>query len=745
MKINNRLLKFLSFGLLLVLVLVLMAGTVLEKLTDTQTVYGMIYTSPITICLWAISALAAVFYLWRRKVQNMKVTYVLHLSFVLILAGALVTHVFGKQGKFHIRQGEEAVRSYELSNGSQTEFPFSVSLEEFELEYYAGTFSPMDYVSRLTFTAQDGSVTEGKVSMNHICKYQNFRFYQSGYDRDGQGTVIAVSYDPYGIAITYAGYLCLLLSLLGFFLQKKSGFRTLLSHPVLKRMGTMCFLLLLLINAPQAMAASTQSVERPQALPKKVAEAFGDLYIYYNDRICPLQTVAKDFTVKLYGKAKYQGLSAEQVFTGWFFFYDSWKEQPMIRIKDAETRRLLGIQDEYASVKDFVDVRGYKLQEALEHDAVPGVKSANEKFNLVSMATTGGLFRIYPYRLPENPVSVWYSLADRIPRTIPTEEWVFIRNSMNYVAERVAMQDYKEVIRLVGKIKKYQEKRGDDLPSAAKFKAEKWYNSTNINRPLAMGCVALGIVAFAIFCRLFAARRKSGILNGILMAVMGLVSLYLAVHLCLRGYISGHLPMSDGFETMLFMAWCTTVFTLVFQRKFMMALPFGFLICGLSMMVAMFGESNPKVTNLMPVLQSPLLSIHVVVIMLAYSLLAFTMLDGVTALFFHFSRKDHSEEIEYLAVMSRIMLYPAVFLLTIGIFIGAVWANVSWGRYWGWDPKEVWALITMLVYALSLHPGSLPWFRKPIFFHVFCVLAFLCVLITYFGVNFFLGGMHSYA
>jgi hypothetical protein len=176
-----------------------------------------------------------------------------------------------------------------------------------------------------------------------------------------------------------------------------------------------------------------------------------------------------------------------------------------------------------------------------------------------------------------------------------------------------------------------------------------------------------------------------------------------------------------------------------------MLLPFGFLLCGLTLMVSMLGESNPQITQLMPVLQSPLLSIHVVVIMIAYSLLAFIMLNGVTAVILHQSQKECKEQIERLQIISQIILYPAIFLLAIGIFIGAVWANVSWGRYWGWDPKEVWALITMLVYALALHPRSLPWFHRTMFFHVFCITAFITVLITYFGVNFLLGGMHSYA
>ena len=736
MTINNKLLKILSFGTLLILVVILIAGSVLEKVIGTSQVYELIYTSPVTLILWGLMAVCASLYLCKKKVHKTFITFTLHLSFVLILIGALTTHLYGIQGKIHLRKGENPSCIYELNDSTQAELPFKVALKEFQLEYYDGTFSPMDYVSKINMTDADGTIHEGKVSMNNICKFQNYRFYQSGYDKDGEGTILAISYDPYGITITYIGYASLLLCMLSFFFQKNNRLTALLKHPILKKMGTIGCLLLLPVAA---MAA-----DRPQALPKKAAEAFGNLYVYYNDRICPMQTLAKDFTIKLYGKSTYKGLTAEQVLSGWFFFYDDWKTEPMIRIKDEETRNILGIKGSYASISDFIDFNGYKLEKVLQSNENAGAAIANEKFSLASMASTGSLLKIYPYRLPTDPVSVWYSFADKLPSGIPSGEWGFIRNSMSYVAEKVAMNNHKDVIMLLGKIKKYQIKEGDDLPSETKFKAEKFYNSTNINRILAMASVTLGILTFGIYCRQLLRREKSNKLNLPLLILMGLVGLYLTMHLGLRGFISGHLPMSDGFETMLFMAWCTSILTLIFHRKFTMSIPFGFLICGLAMMVAMLGESNPKITNLIPVLQSPLLSIHVVVIMIAYSLLAFAMLNGVTALILYASHKDCKDEIEYLSVISRIILYPAVFLLTIGIFVGAVWANVSWGRYWGWDPKEVWALITMLVYSLALHP-SLSWFKRPMVLHIFCIIAFLTVLITYFGVNFLLGGKHSYA
>lgn len=319
---------------------------------------------------------------------------------------------------------------------------------------------------------------------------------------------------------------------------------------------------------------------------------------------------------------------------------------------------------------------------------------------------------------------------------------------MNLVAEQLVKRDWDEAIRLLDKIRQYQvQEVADDAPTEWLFRAEKLYNNTNINRPLAMSAVSIGIVLFLLFTLL---RERSSLLWKVirrtLYALLCGVLIYLSIHIILRWFISGHVPLSNGFETMQFMAWCSVVVSLCAAGRYRMALPFGFLLCGLTMLVAMMGEATPKITQLMPVLQSPLLSIHVVVIMLAYTLLAFMMLNSITAIVLHLSRRTNSSyEVEKLYILNRILLYPAVFLLAIGIFIGAVWANVSWGRYWGWDPKEVWALITMLIYAAALHTQSLQSFKRHITFHIFCVIAFMSVIITYFGVNFILGGMHAYA
>ena len=747
-----KLLKRTAFSLLGILLLILTIATILEKIYGTDFVNEYIYSSVPFVILWGVTAITSLLYIIKSKLHRQPVIFLLHLSLLFILAGAFTTWIYGEQGTMRVRQGEQQT-SFTDSKGISHQLPFSITLNQFEIIYYKGTLAPMDFISHISVADKDcHRQIQGKVSMNHIFSYQHYRFYQSGYSEDNEGSVFSVSHDPYGIGITYAGYTLLLLSTVFFFFSPQSRFRQLLKSPLLHRSLTVILLLFAFSLNSNFLKANSPS---PKVLPREVAEHFGDLYILYNNRICPLQTFARDFTIKLYGSSSYKGLTPEEVLTGWLFYYDSWKNEPIIRIKSNEARKLLEIEGNYARLKDYIStINEYKLEKMMNHirsgEQVTdkrGIEEADEKFNIINLVCTGAMMKIFPCRNIAGKTFEGYSQSDQLTQDMDNDKWVFIRKSMSYVNEMIVMKKYNDACLLLEKIKKYQQKECDGLlPADNKFKAEKIYNQFDYSKSVAMACICIGLICFIYYCHCMASQKRTSRKAIIILNILlWIVFTYLSAAICLRGYVSNHLPLSNGFETMQFMAWCTLLLTFLLQRKFAMLLPFGFLLCGLTLMVSMLGESNPQITQLMPVLQSPLLSIHVVVIMIAYSLLAFIMLNGVTAVILHQSQKECKEQIERLQIISQIILYPAIFLLAIGIFIGAVWANVSWGRYWGWDPKEVWALITMLVYALALHPRSLPWFHRTMFFHVFCITAFITVLITYFGVNFLLGGMHSYA
>lgn len=712
-------------------------ATVLEKFYGSSFAREHVYVALPVIVLWGITTFFALCYILRRQLYRQPATFCLHLALVVILVWALITHLSGKQGKIHLRIGEEPLKEFVLTDGTIENMPFYISLIDFKKEYYPGTVSPSDFISKIEIS-EDGEKENGVVSINNIFTLRNYRFYQSGFDADGEGSFLTVSYDPYGIAVTYTGYIWLALSIIVFFFQKKTIFRSLLNSKTLKK-GF--FLLIAFYGGMGSMQAS------PPSIPKTLAKEFGDLYIYYNDRVAPFSTFASDFTKKIYGKNGYEGLTPEQVVTGWFFFYDSWKREPFIKIKGERVKELLEASGGYASLSDFTNRGGYKLENALLQNGedFTHVMDANEKFNIVSALSVGSLIKIYPYKDSSCNLK-WLSLNDRNLEDMPYEQWLFIFRSMDLVAEKIAMRDWHGASQLIGKIKKYQNREGSGLlPSESKIMAEKFYNNWNIDKPLAMGCLTLGIFLFFVFIFLLAGgKRIPSILFLLSYTAVGLIFVYLTIQLGLRWYISSHLPLSNGFETMQFMGWCSCLLTLMFSKRYLLLLPFGILVCGVTLLVAMMGESSPQITNLMPVLHSPLLSIHVMVIMTAYTLLAFTMLNGIASILFIVRGSGHGRA-TYLQAVSRLIMYPAVFLLAIGIFVGAVWANQSWGRYWGWDPKEVWALITLLIYSFSLHPVSLSGFHNTLFYHIFCIVAFLSVVVTYFGVNFFLGGMHSYA
>jgi len=430
---------------------------------------------------------------------------------------------------------------------------------------------------------------------------------------------------------------------------------------------------------------------------------------------------------------------------------NEWTTQLIIKVKTAVAQRL-GIDGKYASYQDFHADSDYKLYDILNAiysgqkvDDARAILDADEKVNILLMLFNGELLKIYPYRSNGGDLQ-WYSQGDQLPQEMAEDKCMLIRKTMDDVGELARKGDYAQLNAIIDKIKAYQQKEAADLlPGNTLFKAEKLYNGADFTRPLAMLLTTLGIISFAIYLAHWLRRKPlprwlRTTMNTILIATLA----YLLFIIVLRGYVAQHLPLSNGFETMQFMALVSLLITLFMQRRFMLLMPFGLLLAGLTLMVAMMGEANPQITLLMPVLASPLLSLHVCVIMAAYSLLAFILLNAITALIL-MARKGNEEAVKQLTRISRLMLYPAVFCLAAGIFIGAIWANQSWGRYWGWDPKEVWALITLLVYSIPMHAQSIRWLQKPWWYHLYMALAFLSILMTYFGVNFFLGGMHSYA
>jgi len=598
--------KQFAFALLIAMLAVLAAATVVEKLHGTAAARAAVYDAPWFVAMWAAIAVAGLVYIVSRRLHRQPATLLLHVALLVILAGAGITWQTAQRGRVQVAQGKP-LREFYGSQGQAWQLPFTVTLQSFDIQTYPGTHAPMDYVSHIVVTdPADGTTnTAGTVSMNKVFTHRGYRFYQTGYDAGGGGSVFTISHDPAGIAVTYCGYALLLIAMLWTLVSRKSGFRRLLRHRALRRTAAVAMLLL----------ATTTASATPPTVPRDVADQMATLRILHNGRICPFQTFAREFTAKLCGKTAYQGLTAEQVVAGWIFYYDNWKDEPMIKVKNGTVRHILGIeQGKYASLQDFnravsdgsMPLAIDSLQAAGDDATMRAIAQADEQYQVASIVAAGTAVKLFP--LNHNGSLEWYSQGSlEIPHDIDDGKWAFVRHGMDYLYELVVKQDWQGAQQFIDKLRQYQEKEGGALlPSATRFGAEMWYNRLSHDRLVAILLVTAGIILFIVVCRAGAdlSRLPRWVLTAGRAALV-LACLYLTVVIALRWVVSGHVPLSNGFETMQGMAWAALVTALALQRRWGLVMPFGLLTAGLALMVASLSESNPQITPLMPVLASP--------------------------------------------------------------------------------------------------------------------------------------------
>ena len=658
-------------------VIVMAIATIVEKIHGTTFVSTKIYSTWWFSAIWGILAIASIARIITSGMQKTLTVLTLHISFVVILAGALTTHLTSKKGYLHLRCGETArLYTEQSSNGDMrtATLPFSVMLNDFNIKNYEGTTTHSDYASHLTFSTDEGS-TDETVSMNNIAVVEGYRFYQTSFDRDMKGSILTVTYDPYGTGITYIGYGLLIVSAI---------LLLVLRTPRIKQLYRQLNGSRVLAIGCLVLAAATSFAKTP-VVAREDAEKAERKLIVYNGRVCPLNTLAHDFCLKITGKTSYKGLSAEQLLLSLPMAPEEWSEKQLLKIKNKALKERLGINSDLARIKDFYESDGrYKLdillneqmnkaEDEQDKKLVRSIYDVDEQISLVNAAVTGKL--IEPYK-------------------------------------------------------------GNNPPSETRISAEILYNQLPLTVVGAF-MILIGILVIVIAEIV----RKKG--NAVKIGVLSIICIFQLAVFLLRWYISGNIPLSNGYETMAFVSLSTSLLTLsaiwMLRRQTFVCNTVtigGLMIAGLTLLVAHLSEMSPQITSLMPVLHSPWLTTHVSLIMISYSLFAFmAVIAGVDLV-----KKDAR-----LDALNRLMLYPAEIFLTIGIFLGAIWANQSWGTYWSWDPKEVWALISMLIYCIPFHTESLPFMKKAKVMDWYLIMAFLSILMTYFGVNYLLGGMHSYA
>ena len=710
----------------ILLVIVMAMATILGKYTSLEYVSDNIFGAWWFCLLWAAGTAVGIVYFIRRKIRR-PIVVTLHLSFVIILLGALLTHLTAHRGMIHLRQGK-TTQTYITTEGNKAELPFGILLNKFNVTYHAGNMAAMDYASHITII-HNRKQEQYQVSMNNIYSGYGTRLYQSSYDEDLKGSYLSVNSDPYGIPMTYTGYSLLFFALIAMLVDSKGKFRRLL------RKETMVLLMLI---------AGYVSVQAQPSLRRQTADEFGKILIVYNGRICPVETYAIDFTKKLYGKKNYKDFTPCQVLTGFMFWGEEWMKEPILRLKGSELRSKLNMNEYIAPINLFGKqgyILGPYLQDAQgqENDNVSKqLLDTDDKMMLLMNLTQAKSLKIFPY-MEKNESVDWFSPNDKFPASMSKAQQQYIRSILPLAAQLAKQGKTDMVNELIQKLRKYQYRYGGNtIPSNNAIRAENIYNKYPFTTLLFIFNLTAGLLSILFFTK----KRRYKLFTWL----MALSWIFLTFTMALRWMINGTIPLANGYETMLLLSWIIMLVADLTTRKMQLMTTFGLLMSGFMLLVSHLGEMDPSITPRMPVLNSPLLSIHVSIIMISYALLSLTFICAIAYFCTYNSKREGIKSVNrQLTSLSQIFLYPAITTLGLGIFIGAIWANISWGNYWGWDPKETWALITFMIYAIPIHSDSFSSLRNPKRYHLFMLLSFLSILMTYFGVNYILGGMHSYA
>ena len=760
--------------LLFIYACALAAATFIEKYHGTAIAKAIIYHSPLFFFLQLLLIINFIMVVIKRQYLKSRKWGLLitHFSFIIILLGALTSFLFGEEGILHLREGETsnqiAIQTSENNTSIHT-LPFSVELKKFTLSRYPGSSSPSSYESELIVRV-DGEERHERVFMNNVLDVKGYRFFQASYDQDEQGTVLSVSRDVAGRNITYAGYLLLVIGLIACFITKNSRFMH-LSRLLKKTHIVTPIIAALFLSFSTSVQGQTNP--NPSAMMDIVqnhrvspahAEIFGSLPIQSNSgRVMPVNTFSSEILRKLHKVNTIGQLNSDQFLISLITMPDVWAHIPFIAISNSELSDYYNLpegQCSYAQVFDNNET--YKLQEKLEaaYNKMPAQRTRfdkdlmklDEQINIFHQLISRQMLNLFPKQ--DAPDHKWYAPGDDLS-AFAGKDSMFVARIMDWYLEEVQeglkSNNWTKANEVVEMISTYQQAKST-LPNITpeRLKAEVKYNKMDVFRYCKIGYLVLGgLLLIMSFIMLFQQKRWTKLSTWIIGILILLVFFYHMYGMGMRWYIAGYAPWSNSYETMVYVGWATVLAGFLFVRRSILTLALATLFGGIILFVSGLNWMDPEINPLVPVLKSPWLMFHVAVIVAAYGFFGISCLMGLTNMgLIIFSRKQHvtlfSIRIKELSIVNEMSLLVGLALMTIGTFLGAVWANESWGRYWGWDPKETWALITMVVYAIVTHLHLLKRFYSLWLFNVTSVIAFSSVLMTFFGVNYFLSGMHSY-
>jgi cytochrome c-type biogenesis protein CcsB len=615
--------------------------------------------------------------------------------------------------------------------------------------------------------------------MNNVLDHKGFRFFQASFHPDEKGTVLSVNHDFWGTWITYIGYFLLYFGLLSILFNRNTRFADLrrMLTKVKDKKAKITTLLLLFLSISgfaqerkQIQRATPQQIDSivfANAVDKEHAAKFGRLVLQDNGRMKPINTFASELLRKVSGKNTYGDLDANQVFLSITEFPQLWFEVPLMKLdwRNDSIKKVLGVPNDVskASIIDMLDENmqnkiGPYLQEAsskitpnqFEKDFI----KLGQKSYLLDQALSGGILKIFP--VPGDQNNKWISNVELSQSNIRGKDSIFIteiisgyRLTLEYARQS---NDYSQADKVLDLILDYQQKYGSEvLLSENKITAEIAYNKANLFNSLYQYFAMFGFFMFSfIIIQIFYENKIVNFSVKFFKVSIWALFLLMTVGLIARWYISGHAPWSDAYESVIYVSWATMLFGLVFGRRSDLTVASTAFVASILLWVAHLNWLDPSIANLQPVLDSYWLMIHVAVIVASYGPFTLGWILGVTALLLMvFTTKNNKSKmdlnIKEITVITEMAITVGLVMLAIGNFLGGMWANESWGRYWGWDPKETWALISIMVYAFVIHMRLVPGLRGRWFFNVMAVFAFASILMTYFGVNFYLTGLHSYA
>ena len=751
----------------------LAVATFIEKYHGTAAAKAMIYYSPLFFLLQFL--LVVNFIVIAVKYQYCKLhrwgLMVVHTSFIIILLGALTSFQFGEEGILHIREGE-STDQIAVRQGDLTTFhtlPFTVELVKFTLTRYPGSSSPSSYESELLVHV-DGKTRHEHVFMNNVLDVKGYRFFQASYDPDEQGTVLSVNRDVAGRNITYTGYLLLVIGLILSLVGKNSRFmalsRRLKEFRSVAQSATMVIALLALsvsVNAKEETSSMLDAVQKYAVSPEHAAK-FGALPIQsHSGRMMPINTFSSEILRKLHKSDKIGNLNSDQFLLSLLSMPDMWMRVPFIALSNKELANYYDLTDgECAYLQAFDNKGDYKLQQKLEeaYNKMPAERTRfdkdllklDEQINIFHQLINYQMLNLFPKE--DDPNHKWYAPGDDLSG-FAGKDSMFVSRIMGwYLAEvQDALQggDWSKANEVIDMISTYQQAKNKKLDiSPKKIETELKYNKMDVFRQCKKGYLILGGLMLVLsFAMLF--KQQKWMKAGLWIVGIGVLAVFL-LHMYgmgMRWYIAGYAPWSNSYETMVYVAWATVLAGLLFVRRSTVTFALATLFGGIILFVSGLNWMDPEINPLVPVLKSPWLMFHVAVIVAAYGFFGISCLIGLTNLVMtSIAGKKNTEllkaRVKELTIVNEMSLWVGLALMTIGTFLGAVWANESWGRYWGWDPKETWALITMVVYAVVVHLHLVRRWYSDWLFNLCSVVAFSSVLMTFFGVNYFLSGMHSY-